>query len=196
VNPRALVIGASGQVGQHVAEALRERGWDVTGTFASRPGAGLRRLDVLDDEAIASCVREVRPDVCVLSAALTNVDGCEEEPARAEAANARAPGVFADSCRAIGARVVLLSTEYVFDGTAGPYSEGDAPSPINVYGRTKLEGEARVLAADPRNLAVRTTVVFSHDPGGSNFVMQLLGRLSAGRTYRHGSRGSPSPRRS
>lgn len=181
---RALVIGASGQVGRHVAAALRARGWEVTGTYAAHPAPGLRRLDVLDDPAVEACIREVAPAVCVLSAAMTNVERCEAEPERAEAANARAPGVVAAACRQVGARLLYLSTEYVFDGTSGPYGEEDPPSPVSVYGRTKLEGERRILAADPANLAVRTTVVFSHDPAGTNFVMQLLARLGKGERMR------------
>lgn len=181
---RALVIGASGQVGRHVTAALRARGWDVTGTYASRVGPGLRVLDVEDDEAVRACVRELRPAVCVLASALTAVDRCEEEPERAEAVNARAPGIVARACRDVGGRVVYLSTEYVFDGTAGPYREEDPPSPASVYGRTKLEGEVAVLAVDPRNVAVRTTVVFSHDPGGMNFVMQLRASLGARKRMR------------
>jgi dTDP-4-dehydrorhamnose reductase len=112
------------------------------------------------------------------------VERCEEEPALALATNARAPGVVAAACREVGARVLFLSTEYVFDGAAGPYGEGDLTSPVSVYGRTKLEGERRVLAADPRNVAIRTTVVFSHDAAGTNFVMQLLARLSASQRMR------------
>lgn len=181
---RALVIGASGQVGRHVAGALRRQGWEVVGTYASHAVPGERRLDALDDAAVEACVRDVAPAVCVLSAAMTNVERCESEPEKAEAANARAPGVVAAACKRAGARLLYLSTEYVFDGTAGPYGEEDPPSPVSVYGRTKLEGERRVLAADPANLAVRTTVVFSHDPEGTNFVMQLLARLGKGERMR------------
>lgn len=181
---RALVIGASGQVGRHLVAALAARGWEVTGTYAAKPAPGLRRLEVTDAEAVRAALRELRPDVCVLSAAMTNVERCEDEPARAEAVNARAPAAVATACREVGARTVHLSTEYVFSGTAGPYREEDPPQPVSVYGRTKLEGEQAVLAADPRNLAVRTTVVFSHDPAGMNFVMQLRAKLTAGERMR------------
>lgn len=180
----ALVVGASGQVGRHAAAALRARGWRVEGTFASRPAPGLRALDLLDDAAIVACIREVRPAACVLTSALTNVDRCEDEPGLAEALNARAPAVLARACREVGARVVHLSTEYVFDGSGGPYAEDDPTGPINVYGATKLEGETGVLAASDANVAVRTTVVFSHDPASMNFVMQLLARLGAGQGMR------------
>jgi dTDP-4-dehydrorhamnose reductase len=190
---RALVIGASGQVGRHAAAALRARGWDVAGTYATHPAPGLRRLDVLDDAAVDACLREVAPAVCVLSSAMTNVERCEAEPEAAEASNARAPGVVAAASRRAGARVLFLSTEYVFDGTAGPYREEDPTSPVSVYGRTKLEGERRVLAGDPANLAVRTTVVFSHDPAGMNFAMQLLSRLGKGERMRVPSDQLSSP---
>jgi dTDP-4-dehydrorhamnose reductase len=181
---RALVIGASGQLGRHAVLALRTRGWDVAGTYASRELPGLRPLDVLDRDAVRACVATVAPEVCVVCAAMTNVERCEDEPDRAAAMNARAPAVIAAECREAGARVVHLSTDYVYDGVAGPYREEDATGPLSVYGRTKLEGEHAVLATDPRNVSVRTTVVFSHDPAGLNFVMQLRARLQAGQRMR------------
>jgi dTDP-4-dehydrorhamnose reductase len=181
---RALVIGASGQVGRSAGGALAAAGYRVTGTHAAHPRPGLVPLDLLDDGAVRALVRAERPDVCVLSSALTHVDRCEDEPALAEALNARAPAVVAAACREVGARIVHLSTEYVFDGTAGPYGEDDPPSPPCVYGATKLAGERAVLAASGANLVVRTTVVFSHDPDGKNFVMQLLARLGAGERMR------------
>jgi len=180
----ALVLGASGQVGRSAAAALTAGGFEVTGTFASRPAPGLVRLDVLDDGAIRALLRALRPAVCVLSSALTHVDRCEDQPALAEALNGRAPGVIAEACRDVGARVLYLSTEYVFDGTAGPYREEDPVSPPCVYGATKLAGERRVLGASAANLVLRTTVVFSHDPAGKNFVMQLRERLGAGERMR------------
>ena len=112
------------------------------------------------------------------------MERCESEPALAEALNARAPAVAAAACRAGGGRTIFLSTEYVFDGAAGPYGEEDPVCPISVYGRTKLEGEWAVLAADPAALAVRTTVVFSFLPGDKNFLMQLIDRLGAGEVMR------------
>lgn len=177
-------MGASGQIGRNAAASLRARGWDVVGTRSARAAPELLPLDLRDEGAIRSLVREVRPDLCVLSAALTNVDRCEEEPTLAERVNARAPQVVAAASREAGAPVVYLSTEYVFDGTAGPYAEDDPACPISVYGATKLAGERHVLAADPRNLSVRTTVVFSFHEGDANFAMQLLRRLGAGERMR------------
>lgn len=180
----ALVIGASGQVGREASRALRAAGWDVTGTCHARPGGGLVPLDLRDEAATRRLVGAVGPDLCVLSSALTNVDRCEEEPTLAGAMNARAPAVVAEACRKAGARVFFLSTEYVFDGTAGPYREDDPPSPVSVYGATKLQGERNVLAAAAGNLVLRTTVVYSFHPGDKNFAMQLLERLRRGERMR------------
>lgn len=180
----ALVIGASGQVGRNASRALRERGWRVVGTGNARAGHGLLALDLGDEVAVRRTIGEIRPDLCVLAAALTDVERCEDEPALAEALNARAPAVVAEACRAAGGRTVYLSTEYVFDGSAGPYREDDAACPISVYGQTKLAGERAALAADPSALSVRTTVVFSYCPGDRNFLMQLVDRLGAGQPMR------------
>ena len=180
--PVALVIGAAGQVGRNLEPALQAAGWNVVG--ADLRGAPFLALDVGDDAAVRRCLHDVRPSLCILSAALTNVERCESEPEAAEALNARAPVVVAEACRELGARVVYLSTEYVFDGERGPYSEDDPPCPLSAYGRTKLEGERAVLAADPMNLSVRTTVVFSHHRGDVNFMMQLIDRLGRGERMR------------
>jgi len=159
---RALVIGASGQVGREASSALRAAGWQVHGTR----------------------VREVAADLVVLASALTNVERCEDEPALAATMNAEAPAVVAEAARGAGGRTLFLSTEYVFDGRGGPYPEDAPPSPVSVYGRTKLEGERAVLRADAGNLAIRTTVVYSWHPGDKNFLMQLVEQLGSGRRMR------------
>jgi len=103
---------------------------------------------------------------------MTHVDRCEAEPAAAEAANATGPGVLAALCQEIGALLVHVSTDYVFDGSGTrPYTEADPPAPRSVYGRTKLEGERRVLAAQAGALVVRTAWVFGP---GRNFVRTIL----------------------
>ncbi len=167
-----------------MTHALAARGWVVTGTGNARHGAGRVRLDLGDVAGLRQTIDEVRPRVCVVAAGMTHVDGCEAEPARAFAINSEGPGACAEACRVIGAQVVYLSTEYVFDGAAGPYDEDACPRPISIYGASKLEGERRVLATHPENLSIRTTVVYSWHPGDKNFVMQLSERLSAGERMR------------
>jgi dTDP-4-dehydrorhamnose reductase len=177
---RVLVIGASGQVGKACLESFARAGWDTVGTYMSKPKAGLVALDLCDRMAIDHTMITVKPDMCVVSGALTNVDKCEDEPALANRVNADAPGAVAEAMNRLGGRTVFLSTEYVFDGTNGPYAEGDPTNPISVYGATKLAGECGVLGVDSNNLVVRTTVVYSWDPLGMNFIMQLWRRLTSG----------------
>ncbi len=184
LKPKALVIGGSGQIGSRLMKELESAGFEAAGTFGTHRRPGLLPLDLSSKGAVESLIADFRPAVCVLSAAMTHVDRCEDEPALARRINAEAPGWAATACRKIGARLCLLSTEYVFDGDSGPYDEAAQPSPLSVYGKTKLEGEIRVLDEDPASLVARTTVVFSWDPGGNNFLMQLRQRLGASEAMR------------
>lgn len=191
---RWLVTGAGGQVGRCLVARLR-----------ARPGAqlvaalGRAELDVTDPEAVRRALAEAPggpPDVVANAAAMTHVDRCESEPDAAWRANAEAPGHLAAACRALGARLVHLSTDYVFDGRASrPYREDDPTGPRSVYGRSKLEGEARVLATCSDALVVRTAWVFGP---GRNFVATILGAaaqaLAGGPALRvvDDQRGSPT----
>jgi dTDP-4-dehydrorhamnose reductase len=111
---------------------------------------------------------------------MTNVDDCERQPERALTVNARAPGRIARAAKRANAFVVYFSTDYVFDGAAGPYGECDSPNPINHYGRSKLEGERLVAESGARHSILRTCVVYSYKPGHANFFMQVYSKLSAG----------------
>lgn len=164
---RWLVVGASGQLGRCLVERLAAHPRDALAGAPSRA-----ELDVTDREAVRRVVAAAAPDVVVNAAAMTHVDACESEPEAAHRANALAPGWLAEASRAAGARFVHLSTDYVFDGTARrPYREDDPTGPRSVYGRTKLEGEQRALAADPDALVVRTAWLFGP---GRNFVRTIL----------------------
>ena len=169
---RALVIGASGQVGAALCVRLTELGHRVVGTHARTAQAGTRHLDFTNVAATQQLIAETAPDWIFCPAGLTAVDYCEAHPDEALAANRDAPAAAAR----VGVPFVFYSTEYVFDGGAGPYSEHDAVHPVSVYGRSKLEGERAVLMVNPRALVVRTTVVYGPDPQGKNFVYQLLRR--------------------
>jgi dTDP-4-dehydrorhamnose reductase len=132
-------------------------------------------LDVCDAGAVRAAVRP--NDVVVHAAAMTDVDGCERDPAAAHAANAGGSANVA----ATGARVILLSTDYVFDGRGErPYREDDPTGPISAYGRSKLAAERAVLA-QPGNLVVRTAWVYGE---GKNFIRSILAAERAGRPLR------------
>ncbi len=181
---RALVIGASGQVGGALLRLLRDRGDPVVGTYHSRPVPGLQPLDVTDAAAADRLVRDERPTVVFLPAALTAVDYCETHRDEAWRSNVDAPATVARAAATAGAKLVLFSTEYVFDGHAGPYGEDDPIHPVGVYAASKAEGEAATQAATEDALIIRTTVVYGWDPASLNFAMQVWKRLSAGETMR------------
>lgn len=157
---RILLTGGSGQVGR-AFQALAARH-----QLAAPDHAGLA---IEDATACASVVGQVRPDWIVHCAAMTDVDACERDPAKAHAVNAVGPETLAKAAARHGSRMVLVSTDYVFDGSKGHYTESDATRPLSHYGRSKLEGERLVLAALPDAVVARTSVVFG--PHKNNFVV-------------------------
>ena len=189
---RVLVTGSNGLLGSKVLAALVQR-TDMTPIATSRApcanhalGAfSFHRLDVTDAEQTRRLLDETRPDVVIHTAAMTDVDGCERDPEAAWRLNVQGTVAVAEAAARIGAGVVHLSTEYVFDGTAGPYAEDDPPHPISVYGRTKLESERALAARCPRWTVARTTVLFGYAPSARpNFVLWLLDRLARGEHVR------------
>lgn len=174
---KALVLGASGLVGSKLLAGLRQvGGFEVYGTYCHRPRAGLLAADIAHGEQVSALFRALRPDIVVLTAALTNVDYCEEHPDEARAINLGGTQAVQAACGERGAKLVFLSTDYVFDGENGPYDEQSVPHPINYYGRTKLWGE-EVVRQLPNHLIIRSTVVYDWDPDSKNFLMQLVNRL-------------------
>ena len=166
-----LLLGATGQVGRELRRALAP--------LASVTTVGRGHVDLADADAIRRCVGDVRPCLIVNAAAYTAVDLAEQDAALALAVNGEAPGILAAEARRLGVGLVHYSTDYVFDGTAAaPYREDDAPSPINVYGRTKLAGEEAVRGSGCDHLIVRTSWVYSTH--GHNFLLTIR-RLAAER---------------
>lgn len=172
---RLLILGASGQVGAWLKQL---EGSQARGTYFQHAGPGFSRIDLEDQASVDREFEAAKPEVAVLAAALSAVDFCEENPAKAGKINVEGTRRVVEACKRHGSRLVFLSTEYVFDGKRGPYAETDEPKPLNVYGRTKLEGEKLVLALGEKGLVVRSTVIYSYRPGSLNFVMQLIRRLS------------------
>ncbi len=175
---KILVIGAEGQVG-HFLLRVPGPNHQVSGTSLEGV-AGLPALDIRDAGAVDRFFDAHRPEYVVLTAALTHVDKCEEQPALAEAINVRGAEHVAQACRRLDAGLAFFSSEYVFDGRSGPYRETDPTRPESVYGRTKLAGEQAVAGLVPNHLIVRTTVVYSYLPGSVNFFMQVQQRARKG----------------
>ncbi|MBL8554113.1 MAG: dTDP-4-dehydrorhamnose reductase [Phenylobacterium sp.] len=169
---KILQFGTTGQLG---VELLRQApGHDVAVTALGRAEA-----DLTDPAAAAAAVAAHRPDLVVIAAAHTAVDLAESERDLAFAINAEAPGAIAEAAAKVGAAVVNVSTDYVFDGAGGaPYAEDAATNPLGVYGASKLAGERAVAAANPRALSIRTSWVVS--PHGRNFIRTMLRVAAAG----------------
>jgi len=178
---RAVVVGGSGQIGSWLLRVLAERGHHAIGTYASAPYPGLFPLDAGERAVAASWLRSQRPSVVFYPAGFTWVDGCERDPTRAYAANLEEPLNLARVAAALGARFVYFSTDYVFDGAAGPYHEGSPTNPLSVYGRAKGDAE-RALADElgEAQLTVRTSWVFGPERQGKNFAYQLAQALGKG----------------
>ena len=163
---RVLITGAGGQLGTDAALHCAASGDDV---FAvDRAG-----LDVTSRSAVLAAVTSLRPDIVIHCAAWTAVDACEADPDRSLAANGLAVRWVAEACDRVGAHLVHVSTDYVFDGTLDrPYRETDATGPRSVYGATKLVGEREALALGTRAAVVRTSWVCGQH--GSNMVKTVM----------------------
>lgn len=152
-----------------------------------------KEADIRDQVRIAQVVRDAKPDWIVLSAAYTDVDGCETNHDLAFAVNCEGAVHVANAARAVGSRLMFLSTDYVFDGSkSSPYEAVDSRNPINVYGETKARAEERLLEVLPNVCIVRTSWLFGH--GGKCFPATIL-KLAASRpeiSVVNDQRGSPT----
>lgn len=175
---RVLITGGSGYLGRWVAELARPE-WDVTATYATSPaelsGVAWRELDVRSGAAVSGLIDEVRPDVIVHTAALNpgqgndfagvNIDGSANVAAAAQAA---------------GCRLIHISTDMVFDGERGNYTEADSPNPRTDYGRTKADGEAAVVASGAEAVIVRTSLIYGWRPSIARSAQWMIDTASRG----------------
>jgi dTDP-4-dehydrorhamnose reductase len=163
---RVLLIGKNGQLGWELHRTLA--------TLGELTAVDYPEIDLEHPETVCELIRQIRPQVIVNAAAYTAVDQAETEQERARKINAIAPGLLAEEARRINSVFVHYSTDYVFDGTKGaPYTEGDTPNPINIYGRSKLEGESLVQDVNGVSIILRTSWVYSLRQRGG-FVGKVL----------------------
>jgi len=181
---RVLVIGAAGQLGVDLCAAFSNEALyraDLDGSDIT--------LDVCDQSAVQRIIHDLRPDIVVNTAAEHEVEQCETKPARAFMVNATGALWVAQACAQTGARLLHISTDYVFGGAPPqplrPYGEDDPPAPLNVYGASKCAGEHLIAAICPDYLIVRTAALYGLAPcrgkGGRNFVETMLSLAAAGR---------------
>lgn len=162
-----LVTGANGQLGS----AIRNLSAQCEGT--NFIFTDIAELDITDVQAVGRAVEDNAVDLIISCAAYTAVDRAESDELLATRLNAEAPRLLAEAVAKRGGEIIHVSTDYVFSGEAhSPYTEDDEPCPQTVYGRTKLEGERAVAAANPKHIIVRTAWLYS--PYGNNFVKTML----------------------
>ncbi len=174
---KILVTGGSGLLGRALLRQASEHHLDAVGTYNRASQERGILLDVTDQERVREAIQQVQPEWIIHAAALTDVDRCEREPDEAWRANAHGTKNVVDAGKECGARVLYVSTDYVFDGEHGPYTEEDAPHPINVYGESKLAGE-RFTLAEPANVVARVCVLYG--PDKPNFVTWVINALRTG----------------
>lgn len=163
---RVVVTGSGGMVGTQLVDQARQKGWNCEALARDD-------LDISDAAAVSDLVEKFRPDLVFNAGAYTAVDKAEFEPETASKINALGAGNLARAVKAIGATIVHISTDYVFDGESNaPYLPSDRVNPVNVYGNTKLGGEQAIAMSGARHLIVRTSWVYSNT--GRNFVRTML----------------------
>ena len=183
---KVLIVGANGLLGQKLVKAF-SKNFALTGTGRKRDPIlankdfQYRPCDMTKRSELRSLVHEVEPNTIINAAAYTNVDGCEDNKEECWRVNVTGVEYLAQAARSVDAFLVHISTDYVFDGKAGGYSETSTPSPISYYGRAKLASENAVLAAGIEHAIVRTMILYGvgHQVG-PNFATWLAQKLSAG----------------
>lgn len=169
---RILVTGCNGQLGRAVRKEYENTNVEFLNTDVAE-GEGVTALDITDIEAVMKLARAEKPDVIINCAAHTNVDKCEEQWDLAYKINAIGPRNLSIAAREVDAKMIHVSTDYVFEGNGTrPYTEFDVPNPVSAYGKTKLEGENFVKEFAPKYFILRTAWLYGE---GKNFVKTMLG---------------------
>lgn len=196
---RVLVVGASGFIGRYLARRLAPLpGMETYCSYRSQPPEDDRnhwyQMELTDLVGLERVLSMIRPDLVVHLAAMADVRRCQGEQATATAVNAVAAAEISRQCHAIGAYLLYVSSEYVFDGNRGFYREDDPPNPITHYGRTKREAEQSVDVLGAGGANLRTSIVYGWPLSRHrNFTTSLVDRLQKGETYLAGTEAMRSP---
>jgi len=178
---KLLITGSSGMLGYALRDAFSKDascnivGMDLTPTKCGKKPSSFVKCDVTNYDKLTAAVKKIKPDTIIHAAAFTDVDGCELDPDKAETANGLGTRHIAEIARECNATLVYISTDFVFDGRKRvPYAEDDTPNPINVYGRSKLDGERFIkeIMKEKSYFIIRTSWIFG--PGGKNFVDTII----------------------
>lgn len=176
--PRWYVLGASGFVGSYVYQLLQNERADVIGSAYPEDSAGLTPVDITNASHVEQFFTSAdQDDIVIHAAAQANVDVCEKHSQLGHSVNVRGTQNVVECLKSRAPRYLFFSTEYIFDGHSGPYSEADTPHPLNHYGRQKLLAEHYLQQHLPKALIIRTTTVFGYEKAAKNFLMSCLARL-------------------
>lgn len=178
---RSIVLGASGLVGRQLVHALERQDVSVIPVCFTHSVPGAESLDITQRQAVRELFADVRPSAVFL--AVNNpggVDRCEFDRAAAERLHVGGTEIVADAAARVSAHLIFYSSDYIFDGRFGPYSEQSPPSPICWYGHCKWRAEQIVRSVLPDALILRTTAVFGWDVSSTNLAMQVHKKLQAG----------------
>ena len=174
---KLLVTGASGLLGNKIIE-LTKNDYTVTPIHKTKPlHSNSLKLDITDAIEVLNLLGKLKPDVVIHTASETNVDKCVIEKEQAWKINVEGTRNLAEACQNVNAKLVYVSTDYVFDGEKGMYTEEDTPNPVNYYGVTKLEGEKQVIEQCKNYAILRTSVLFGWHPWKQNFATWIINKL-------------------
>lgn len=183
-----LITGASGLLGSSLVSLARDKGRDVVGLChrhaLNLPGTRTVKVDLTDESKVERVFDELQPESVIHCAAQTNVDWCQEHPESARCINAGASGAIARIAARTQTRLLYISTDSVFDGARGNYSEDDAPAPLNAYAESKLEGEREVLAQYPLAAIARVNIYGWNAQNKPSLAEWILGQLVSGQVVR------------
>ncbi|KAJ9593291.1 hypothetical protein L9F63_015166 [Diploptera punctata] len=160
LNKRLFITGASGLLGRAVLKKFVSDGWVVYGTAFSRASEGLHELDLINKDDVKEAVKQFKPSFVIHCAAQRFPEKVDSDPSAATKINVEATKYLAQVSDELGAPVLYISTDYVFDGTSPPYDVDAVPNPLNLYGKTKLQGEQETLAANKGNIVLRVPVLY------------------------------------
>ena len=185
---KILITGAAGLLGQNLQRVLEPAGYELYGLWHRTPPPTpwnrerLFQCDLTNSEQLQQVLTSLRPEVILNTAAYTGVDQAEREPEKARAVNAEAVKVMLETCRPWGTHLFYFSTDYLFDGTAGPYDEEDPPNPRGKYAQSKALGEEYCRRSPLPTTIVRVNVLYGKGKAlKSSFLSWLVGELRAGR---------------
>jgi|SRR5690554_14983 len=179
---RILLLGGGGLLGSVLYRVCSScPACQVMGTCRTGSIPGLFSCDLAKPGEAAELLYTLKPKTVFLTAALTHVDYCETHPEKARQVNVHGVEEVVRACKKLHAKLVFLSSEYVFDGKNGPYDEESPTAPLNVYGRTKLQGEEIIQNFLSEFLIIRTTVLYGWAPATKNYLHQVISRLKSGK---------------